>query len=274
MYATDFEYDSQYLSDYGFLICDFNATNGANTISAGSKITFNKIEKRNGKENSLIGIRYGECIQCQFDICKNPETYDYKDRKITTDEFRDLMRWLNRPEFHRFQIIDNSEKFREPCYFNASFNVEKIFVADELYGLRLTMETDKPFGYGETQKITQDITQANSRFVIYDISDEIGETYVDVDIVCKSDTDIMITNEDIEYNNMTIENCKNGETIHIDGSNLIVTSSNPEHKVCSDFGYEFLKIRNTYNNRINNIIVATPCKITIQYTPIIKNIPN
>ena len=193
---------------------------------------------------------------------------------ITTDEFRDLMRWLNRPEFHRFQIIDDSEKFREPCYFNASFNIEKIFVADELYGLRLTMETDKPFGYGETQTVTKDIIQSDSKFKIYDISDEIGETYVDVGIVCKSDSDITITNEDIADNTMTISNCKNGELIHIDGSNLIITSSDNKHDICSDFNYEFLKIRNTYNIRLNNIAVNTPCKITVEYIPIIKNIPN
>lgn len=274
MYAIDFEYDNQYVSDYGFIVCNFNASSGANTVDAGSKITFNKIAKRNGKENSLIEMKYGECLQCQFDICKNPDIYDYKDRKITTDEFRDLMRWLNRPEFHRFQIIDDSEKFREPCYFNASFNVEKIFVADELYGLRLTMETDKPFGYGETQTVTKDIIQSDSKFKIYDISDEIGETYVDVDIVCKSDADITIINEDIADNTMTITNCKNGELIHIDGSNLIITSSDNKHDICSDFNYEFLKIRNTYNTRLNNIAVNTPCKITIEYIPIIKNIPN
>ena len=274
MYAIDFEYDNQYVSDYGFIVCNFNASSGANTVDAGSKITFNKIAKRNGKENSLIEMKYGECLQCQFDICKNPDIYDYKDRKITTDEFRDLMRWLNRPEFHRFQIIDDSEKFREPCYFNASFNIEKIFVADELYGLRLTMETDKPFGYGETQTVTKDIIQSDSKFKIYDISDEIGETYVDVGIVCKSDSDISITNEDIADNTMTITNCKNGELIHIDGSNLIITSSDNKHDICSDFNYEFLKIRNTYNTRLNNIAVNTPCKITIEYIPIIKNIPN
>jgi len=274
MYAIDFEYDNQYVSDYGFIVCNFNASSGANTVDAGSKITFNKIAKRNGKENSLIGMKYGECLQCQFDICKNPDIYDYKDRKITTDEFRDIMRWLNRPEFHRFQIIDNSEKFREPCYFNASFNIEKIFVADELYGLRLTMETDKPFGYGETQTVTKNITYDNNKLKIYDISDEIGETYVDINILCKSDSDISIANENIKNNTMTIKNCKNGELIHIDGRNLVITSNKIEHDICSDFNYEFLKIRNTYNTRLNNIAVNTLCKITIEYIPIIKNIPN
>ena len=274
MFAYDFEYDGLYLSDFGFTICNFDSESGTNTVSAGSSITFNKISRNKGKSNFLIGSKYDECIKTTFNICKTNCNDDNENMIITTDEFRDLMRWLNRPEFHRFQIIDDSEKFREPCYFNASFNVEKIFVADELYGLRLTMETDKPFGYGETQTVTKDIIQSDSKFKIYDISDEIGETYVDVDIVCKSDADITIINEDIADNTMTITNCKNGELIHIDGSNLIITSSDNKHDICSDFNYEFLKIRNTYNTRLNNIAVNTPCKITIEYIPIIKNIPN
>lgn len=274
MFAYDFEFDGLYLSDFGFTICSFDSESETNTVSAGSSITFSKTYRNKGKSNILIGFKYDECIKTTFSVCKTNCNDDNENMVITTDEFRDLMRWLNRPEFHRFQIIDNSEKFREPCYFNASFNIEKIFVADELYGLRLTMETDKPFGYGETEKQTFDITYDNNRFKIYDISDEIGETYVDMDIVCKTNSAVSITNEDITGNTMTVVNCKNGESIHIDGGNLIITSSNITHDISSDFNFEFLKIRNTYETRLNNITVNVPCKITVQYTPVIKNIPN
>ena len=71
MYAIDFEYDGQYLSDYGFIVCNFDATSGINIADAGSKITFNKVSRNNGKSYSLTSAKYGECIQCTFDICKN-----------------------------------------------------------------------------------------------------------------------------------------------------------------------------------------------------------
>ena len=35
MYATDFEYDGQYLSDYKCIICNFDFSNGAVSASAG-----------------------------------------------------------------------------------------------------------------------------------------------------------------------------------------------------------------------------------------------
>lgn len=51
MRAIDFEYDNQYLSDYGFIICDFNFSSGANEVDAGSTITFNKISRHSGKRS-------------------------------------------------------------------------------------------------------------------------------------------------------------------------------------------------------------------------------
>lgn len=285
MFAYDFEYDGLYLSDFGFTICSFDSESGTNTVSAGSSIAFNKISRNKGKSNFLIGSKYDECIKTTFNICKTNCNDDNENMIITTDEFRDLMRWLNRPEFHRFQIIDDSEKFREPCYFDASFNIEKIFVADELYGLRLTMETDKPFGYGETQKYVLDapekyvtagtaITAVIPDLNIYDTSDEIGETYVDMDITCYKDGDIVIDNKSLgSGTHLEIKNCKQGEKIHIDGNNLIITSTNSSHDIANDFNYNFLKIRNTFNDRKNRIVTYTFCKIEISYTPIIKDIP-
>ena len=52
MYALDFEYgdfstglddDKAKLSDFGFIICQFDATGGANIASAGSTITFTQL---------------------------------------------------------------------------------------------------------------------------------------------------------------------------------------------------------------------------------------
>ena len=49
MYASDFEYDGHYLSDFGFVVCDFDGASSYDVISAGSKITFNKVSRNRGK---------------------------------------------------------------------------------------------------------------------------------------------------------------------------------------------------------------------------------
>ena len=153
MNAIDFEYDGQYLSDYGFIICDFDGASGVDTISAGSTLTFNKVSQFNGRNFSLASTQYENCISTTFDICKDPEKYEKDEMEISTDEFRDLMRWLNRTEFLKFQLHDSDIDYEEGCYFDASFNIEKIKINEILYGLRLTMETNKPFAYADEEKI-------------------------------------------------------------------------------------------------------------------------
>ena len=269
MNAIDFEYDGQYLSDYGFIICDFNDTYGSNTISSGSNITFNKVSRHGGQIHSLTSAIYEECITTTFDICKNPEEYD--DLEITVDECRDLMRWLNRREFLKFRIADDDIDY-DTCYFDASFNVEKIKVSEKTCGLRLTMETNKPFAYGMEQKVKWTFYDANTTRTLTDSSDEIGFIYPTVKITCMDDGDLEITNESFDCETV-IKNCTEDEVITIYGDKQIITSSLETHKLYEDFNYEFFKIGNTFNDRRNRISVSIPCVLEISYSPIIKDVP-
>lgn len=270
MYAVDFEYDGQYLSNYDFIICNFGNASDTDTISAGSKITFNTVSRNGGNKYSLIGTSYDECIQTTFDICKNPELYD--DLYITNDEYRDIMRWLNRKEFLIFQIFDKGEE-QDSCYYNASFNISKILFNDRLYGLQLEMETDKPFGYGQEQKMSWHVNDTSKSKVICDMSDEIGYIYPSMKITVHRDGDLSIRNEQ-ESCTMVIKNCIADEVISIDGNTLIVSSSIKSHRIYDDFNFEFFRIGNTINNRNNKISVSLPCDLEIRYSPIIKNTPD
>lgn len=274
MRAIDFEYDNQYLSDYGFIICDFNFGSGANEIDAGSTITFNKISRHSGKKYSLSSTQYDECITTSFDICKNPDIYDPEDMEISNDEYRDIMRWLNRREFLKFQVIDdgNDNFERDTCYYNASFNIDKIKINEKLYGMRLTMETDKPFGYGQEQSVSWTFSDSNVSKILSDISDEIGYIYPTVIITINRNGDLSLYNE-LENCTTVIKNCKVGEVITLDGDTHIITTTYISHDVCNDFNYEFFRIGNTINNRNNRISVSLPCNVVIKYTPIIKDTP-
>ena len=48
MKALDFEYDGQLLSDYGFIICNFDYGSGATEVSSGATITFSKKSHNGG----------------------------------------------------------------------------------------------------------------------------------------------------------------------------------------------------------------------------------
>ena len=134
MYATDFEYDSRWLSDYNCIVCDFEDSSGTKVASAGSSITFNKITRDYGRKNSLSGIQYDQCITATFDICKNPEVTEKSDLAFTSDECRDIMRWLNRGAFYKFRVL----------YDNSDIDQSKSMVLDLLWKQTNHMLMEKP----------------------------------------------------------------------------------------------------------------------------------
>lgn len=272
MYAIDFEYDGRCLSDYGFIICSFSSASGADTVSAGSEITFNKVAKHYGKTYSLTSTQYDNCITTTFHICKNPDIYELEKREISPSEYRDLMRWLNRREFYPFTVFDEDVDRERVIYYNASFNISKVKINEILYGLELTMETDKPFGYGLEKISTLNFLSADSAKTIYDTSDEIGSTYPQMEITCMSDGDLTITNS---FNGVStiIKGCANGEVITLDCQSKVIITSLQSHDICNDFNYEFFRIGNTISSNENKITVSIPCKIKLSYSPIIKDTP-
>ncbi len=269
MNAVDFEYDGQFLSDYGFIICDFDGSNGVNETTTSAEITFNRAPMHGGRKQSLVNARYEESISFQFDICKNPDVYD--DLYITSDEYRDLMRWLNRNQFLQLCLFDNDEDY-DSCYFNASFNIEKLKIGEKICGLRLHAETDSPYALGEEITITKNFSGEHMEEEISDMSDEIGVIYTTVKITCKSSGDLELAN--LTYDTtVKVDNCKNDEVITIDGESLVIITDDPSHDICDDFNYEFFAIGNTINDRRNRIAVTLPCLVEIKYRPIIKDLP-
>jgi len=270
LYALDFEYDGKLLSDFGFIICDFEKSDGSNMIDTGFNITFTKVSHNNGKSNSLVSTRYDQCFQTTFSICKDP--YEYSDLAISNEEYRELVRWLNRNEFLKFRFVyDEEEVLPDSCYFNASFNIQNVKIDEMLYGLSLTMETDAPFGYGEAFEKTWTISSAGSSISFDDVSDEIGLIRPEITIMCGANCNLVISNNSFQ-SVMRINNCSNGETIHIDGDRQIISTTLATHKILNDFNFEFLCVGNNYNNRTNIISISHPCTFTLKYYPIIKDI--
>ena len=274
MFATDFVFSGSHLSDFGFMICTFEGSSGSEVVTAGSNITFNTVPRHRGKTHSLTGTQYDECLQAKFTIAKNPCEYD--DMKITKDEFRDIMRWLNRNEFLEFRLIDESEYDTETCFYKASFNIEKRLIGGLIYGIDLTLETDAPFGYAEERVITLNM-EANEEYTIYDTSDEIGYIYPDMTITCGAAGELRLTNLTLatdEYDYMSITGCEGKEVITVQGDTFIMETTLNAHPLYDHFNFNFLRIGNTYNNRRNVITSTLPCTLELRYRPIIKDAPN
>jgi hypothetical protein len=257
----DFEYDGICLSEKGYMICKFGS-NGVETVSNGSYITFNTTPTMNGVNYELTGSEYSDCLTATFQICKN--SCNSNSVEMTIEELRDIMRWLNRREFHKFKLL-NAEYTN--IFFEASFNISKIEIDGKIYGLELEMFTNRPFAIQEPVVVMLENIVPNDKKIIYSISDEEGHIYPDMEITIHEDGDLEIYNVN-EGRTMRIANCKSGEVININYP--LIRSSVSSHKIQNDFNWKFFRITNTFRNKENSITTSLPCNIKITYSPIVK----
>lgn len=262
MLDFDFEYDGKCLSDFGFMICSFDNT--TEEILESSKITFNQTAVMMGHRYLLASAKYDECITAEFDICKMNCDGTYEGFNISAEEECELRRWLNRKKFHKFHPL--SDRYAG-IYFYGSFNLQTKVMADNIVGMHLTFTSDSPFGY--TDALYKFDVNANEEQVIYDMSDEIGDSYLDAEIICKSSGDLEIVNL-FNDRKTVIKNCSEGETISF--KNLIISSSIEERNstIMNDFNFIFPMISNSYSDRKNTYSFSLPCSVVFKYKELRK----
>lgn len=261
MKSYDFEYDGLNLSDFGFMICSFGSE-GLQTISNGSQITFNTVSTLNGAKHELISVKYENCLESVFQICKNPCGSD--SFEISIEELRTLSKWLNRKGFYKFKIL--SDEYLD-IYFEASFNINKIEMYGKLYGLELELKTNRPFALKEPKNIVIKNLVANGEKIIKDYSDVEGYIYPEVEIIINESGNLSIYNA-IENRTTFIANCVAGEVIKMNYP--IIESSVSSHEIQNDFNWNFFRIANTFRNSVNKLTISLPCTIKLTYSPTIK----
>lgn len=261
MKSLDFEYDGLTLSDMGYMICKFGS-DGLQTISNGSQITFNTVSTLHGAKHELTSVEYDGCLEATIQICKNPCFCE--DIEITLKDVRKLSSWLNRKEFLKFKLLDDEYL---NLYFEASFNINKIESDGKIVGLELNMITNRPFALQETKIITIKNLEENGVKTINDVSDAEGYIYPHMEITINQDGDLSIYN-DLEERTMLIKNCKVGEVITLDYP--IIKSTLNSHKIQNDFNWSFFRIANTFKNKCNELTISIPCTIKLSYSPIAK----
>lgn len=261
MKSFDFEYDGVSLSDKGFIICNFGS-NGMKTVSNGSHITFNTVSTMKGSKHELISAEYEDCLSTTFQICKHPCIAN--EEEISVEEIRDISRWLNRKEFHKFKFLC-AEHIN--IFFEASFNISKIELDGKVCGLELEMFTNRPYALSEPVSLIIRNLVDNGIKKISSLSDEEGFIYPEMEIYIQKDGDLKIYNQ-LEDRTMSIANCKSGEIIKLNYP--MIESSRSSHYIQNDFNWKFFRLANSFKDRINEITISIPCTIKIKYTPVIK----
>ena len=261
MKAYDFMFDGRNLSEFGMMICNFG-DKGLDTVSNGSKITFNTISTIGGLKHELVSTEYEECLETTIQICKY--SCNGGIQEITPVEHRELTKWLSKKKFLKFKPL--SEEYID-LYFEASFNVNNIKLNGTIYGLELEVITNRPFALKEPKTIVVKNMSQNGKHSINDTSHEEGYIYPHTEIKIIENGDLNIYN-DIENRSTYIANCIAGEIITMDYP--IIRSSISSHNIQNDFNWKFFRVANTYENSRNDLTISIPCEIKIKYSPIVK----
>lgn len=262
MTIYDFEYDGILLSEMGYVLCSFDSgISGA--VSNGSVLSFNNINTMGGQKFELSTSTYEETANGTLQICKNPCLYDNETAEFSLNEFRELMSWLNRKQYHKLRLITEEDV---NIYFEASFNVSRIMAGNKIIGAELQVFTNRPFGIEDEKTISISGTLGDN-VVIYNDSDEEGYIYPRVVITVGATGNLSILNT-FEDRYTIVNNCTSGEVITMDYP--IITSSNASHKIQDDFNWNFFRLCKTYNNGKNVITFNSDCDIVMRYSPIVK----
>lgn len=270
MYAIDFEYAEEMLSDYGMMIGSFDGSQDG-TVQSGADIKFNQVKPSGSNKSLIVSTSYEECYSTTFQIIKNPCTIsETEEMFLSPTEVSQLQRWLCRKNYNRFRIMQDN--FYD-LYWNSVFSSKQVMYGGKIVGLELTMYTDHPYGFNDELEVEYDCS-TNNQFTIYNLSDETGVLYPEIEI-----TLLESPSNDFELYNYTesvsrktkISGCSSGEIIKFSGDTKIISTSYSSHTtMAKDFNYIFPRIINYYEERENIIKVNASCKIKIRYSPIKK----
>lgn len=271
---TDFEFHGEKASDYGLIVGSFQGTNGTETVSSGADISFQQVKPSGSNTFQLFHSTYENAYTTTFQIIKNPRIYKTKkDMFFTISEVTSIQRWLCKKDgYHKFKIDDDAY---QNIYWKGTFSSQQINLNGGIVGLELTLTTDAPYAYLDKIVIDVDCSSTEAAnpasFHIYDMSDEEGYLYPDMEIFLLESGDFFLKNDlDNDAHIMKICHCTNGEIIKIDGTNQIISTSLESHEISRDFNYLFPRIINTYTENKNSFTCNLKCRIILSYSPIRK----
>lgn len=262
MIAEDFVYDGLMLSNWGYIICNFSGASDTNASDGetGSVIKQSNVSIEHSSWQPSVSLSYDGVLNTTFDICKNPCIFN--DFYMSQREVRDMFSWLNRPEYHQLKICN---EYHTGITFNATFNVQRIEIGNNVVGLRLTCTTDRPYGVGDEIKYTRDI-EADKPYSFASNVDGDGLLYPSVDVTVQQSGNLDIELDD-DYH-VIINNVEENEVIHIE--NPMISTSVSSHEIQNDFNWNFFRLNCKYGRVQTKLKSNLPIHISYSYKPIVR----
>ena len=266
--VTDFVFDGQTLSGFGYMIASFN---GANDETAEvSMLDFTDISSPLSDVSNKVATSYPNNYTATIQIMKSPDCNGNEDDDyhLTYDDISTISKWLCRKEYKWFKWIDDDDD--DDAYFEVHCKVGKVITAGTCYGLELTFESNRPFAVSSEKVTTTTLSNANGSFTVEMYSDEEGWIYPDIELTLAQGGTLNVSNSQEAGRVSTIKNCTSGEKITFHGDVLQASSTVVSHVLATDYNYVFPRLYNEYGSYTNVITVNLPCSVTLKYRGIRK----
>lgn len=249
MFATDFLFDSQRLSDFGCMICSFD---GEPEPASGGEIEFNVVKSPNKDRFLFYGAQFNTVLTWNFSICKN--VCSNNDMHFDQYEESMLAKWLLKTDGYKpFQF---DQEGWEDIYYNVYINMKPRQVGGRTIGYDLTATSN--CGYGYSNEITKIATINSSTPLKFNVNNDIN-TVIYPHIQIKGSGDFYISNNSDLMQN--IRNDKASEFANISGT---ITMDSENDVILgiptpNDFNWYFMRLVDGTNeittNSINGINV-------------------
>lgn len=260
LHAEDAIFNGKSLSDFGFMLCEFDGNGALNKSSVGSTIDLKTVKIKNNWK--VTSSEYKEAVTFSFVICKK----DFS--QISSFEQATINRFFIRKDGYKYlQFI---MKEFEQIFFNViCTDISSVSVGNIDYGIELTFVSNAPYGYGKEEKTVIDVGGSSMvQKVFVDMSDEVGETYPDLKIEVYQSSTINIRNN-LTSCNFELKNCVGGEIITVNSTTGEITST-MRGNIVKDFNYNWFSFGNTYSTRSNPLMLTGRAKVTMLYRQIRK----
>jgi len=251
--ATNFIFDGKSLSDFGFIICEFN---GETNTSTPSNITFITLKVPDNDRRRFLSSNYEDVISFEFSIAK----YESKKNNLSINSYEDraIRKWLCREDGFHELIIEQDDFYN--IYYNAQINITPQMVCGRIRGYKLTITTDNVYGYTELLETEFDIN-SSTQYNFLALSDKADYFYPIWEITPLQNGDLHLKIlEDINQTYTILKSVKANSKITIDSENGIIEGISPDN-----FNWQLPRIVQGYDETLNTITSTLPCHIKLKY---------
>lgn len=232
MFATDFLFDGQRLSDMGYIIA---CIDGSSESVSGGNIEFNSVKPANSDRYKFYNANFNEVLTWTFTIMKSRCYFSDDNLYITQRDESQLTKWLIKTDGYKY--IQFLQDDYEDVVYNVYNNMTPVQIGGRTIGFTITSTSD--CGYGFTPEITKVFSISVDKPYMINIYNDTRNVCYPTFNIQPSESEFTIKNEsENTEKGLHIKNHNMGMSYHIDTENEIIEGiSNPD-----DFNWHFVRL--------------------------------